>query len=76
MPSMRDLDGWTAAFRTLRGHVGGEVFVGDLSPWAFRRADVSRHFDGNEFPYSGEIADRTGPVGGDRKERAEPGAEA
>ncbi len=31
------------------GHVVGEAFVGDIS-WDVRRAAVTLHFDGNDFP--------------------------
>ena len=52
-----------------RGHVVGEVFVGDIA-WDVRRAAVTLHFDGNDFPRFGELADPPGPVVGDGHERA------
>jgi hypothetical protein len=40
-------------------HVVGEVFVGDIS-CDIRRAALTLHFDGNDFPCFGELADPPG----------------
>src|SRR5262245_37958996 len=51
------------------GYVVGEVFVGDIS-WDVSRAAVTLHFDGNDLPCFGELADPPGPIVGDGHERA------
>jgi len=56
-----DIRAWDLEVVEQRGHIVGEVIVGEVTA-RVSRAAMTLHFDGDHFPRFGKFTDPLGPV--------------